>query len=178
MNSGPGGVAGIFVHDKFANDSKIPRLAGWWGQKEDIRFKMEKGFNPMPGADGWQLSNVNVLSTAVHWSALEIFSQAGMDKIRSKSMELTGYLEFLLNDTMPDGFFEIITPSDPTQRGAQLSLLFGREGKKVFDSLSKENIIVDWREPNVIRISPAPLYNSFSDVYQLGQVMRNTLERL
>lgn len=176
LNSGPGGVSGIFVNDKFGNDDTVPRLAGWWGQREDIRFKMEKGFKPMPGADGWQLSNVNVLSTAAHWASLDIFSKAGMNRIRGKSLKLTGYLEYLLKEMVPQIHYTIITPSNPEERGAQLSLLWDASGKKVFEALGKEGIIVDWREPNVIRISPAPLYNTFSEIFTTVNTMKNILK--
>jgi kynureninase len=177
LNSGPGGVSGIYVNEKHGSNNTTPRLGGWWGQNEEIRFKMKKGFQPMKGADGWQLSNVNVISTAAHWASLEIFSKAGMDKIREKSKNLTGYLEFLLKDTMPGNYFEIITPSNPEERGAQLSLLFKKNGKEVFEALTKDNMVVDWREPNVVRIAPAPLYNSFSDVFTLGISLRNILNK-
>jgi kynureninase len=139
---------------------------------------MQKGFHPMKGADGWQLSNVNVISTAAHRASLEIFSKAGINTIREKSKILTGYLEYLLNDTMSGNYFEIITPSNPEERGAQLSLLFKKNGKEVFEALTKDNMLVDWREPNVVRISPVPLYNSFTDVFALGNSLRNILGQL
>jgi kynureninase len=178
LNSGPGGVSGIYVNEKHGSNNTIPRLGGWWGQNEEIRFKMQKGFHPMKGADGWQLSNVNVISTAAHRASLEIFSKAGINTIREKSKILTGYLEYLLNDTMSGNYFEIITPSNPEERGAQLSLLFKKNGKEVFEALTKDNMLVDWREPNVVRISPVPLYNSFTDVFALGNSLRNILGQL
>jgi len=177
LNSGPGGVSGIFVHEKHGKNHSLPRLAGWWGQKEEIRFKMQKGFIPMDGADGWQLSNVNIISTAVHLASLEIFSRAGMKNIRDKSLELTSYLEFMLKDTIPFGWFEIITPSNPGFRGAQLSLLFRKNGKEIFDGITAKGISVDWREPDVIRIAPAPLYNSFSDVYEFVKCLREEIKK-
>jgi len=174
LNSGPGGVAGTFVHERHGNNLDIPRLAGWWGHNEDERFQIKKGFNPMFGADGWQLSNVNILSTASHWAALKIFDEAGIDNLRNKSIKLTGYLEFLLNE-LKKGVFEIITPKNPEERGCQLSLFFFKTGKRIFNTLAKEGVVADWREPNVIRVSPVPLYNSFSDVYRFYQILKKSL---
>lgn len=178
LNSGPGNVSGIFVHEKHANDDKIPRFAGWWGHDEKERFLMKKGFKPMPGADGWQLSNGNVISTAAHLASLEIFDAVGMKALRAKSIPLTSFLEFIIQELSGNtGLFEIITPSDPLQRGAQLSIFFHENGKSLFDHLIKHGVIGDWREPNVIRIAPAPLYNSFEDVYQFGQILSEGIKK-
>jgi len=178
LNSGPGGVSGIFVHDKHADKQELPRLAGWWGHNEEERFKMEKGFDPMPGADGWQLSNVNVLSSAAHLASLEIFEEVGMDKLVEKSNLLTNYLEFLLETLNgKNQQIEIITPSDPQERGCQLSLFLLNDGKKVFEQLTENNVFTDWREPNVMRVAPVPLYNSFSDVYQFYNIIQKTLAK-
>jgi len=176
LNSGPGNVSGIFVHERYANDSSLDRFAGWWGHDEKERFKMKKGFQPMPGADGWQLSNVNVISTASHLAALELFDEIGIEKLRKKSLKLTGYLEFLIKDIAGDsGIFEIITPSDPEQRGCQLSIFFHKDGRRLFDALAAAGVIADWREPNVIRIAPVPLYNRFEDVYQFAHLLKKNL---
>lgn len=176
MNSGPGNVSGIYVHERFAHEEDIPRFAGWWGHNEEERFLMEKGFKPMPGADGWQLSNGNVISTAAHLASLEIFDEVGLTNLRAKSIKLTGYLEFIVNELSgEDKLFEIITPSDPNQRGCQLSIFFHKNGKQLFDDLVSQGVIGDWREPNVIRIAPVPLYNSFEDVYQFGRLLKEAI---
>ena len=174
LNSGPGGVSGIFVHERHANNPTLPRFAGWWGYNESNRFKMEKGFEPMQGADGWQLSNVNVLSTAAHVASLEIFSKVGMKSLREKSLLLTGYMEYLMqqiNKAQDEELIKIITPKDPKQRGCQLSLVMKANGKAIFDKLTQDGVIADWREPDVIRVAPVPLYNSFMDVYKFFQIL-------
>ncbi len=176
LNSGPGNVSGIYVHERFAHEQDIPRFAGWWGHDEGERFLMEKGFKPMPGADGWQLSNGNVISTAAHLASLEIFDEVGLENLRAKSILLTGYLEFIVNELSGDDkIFEIITPADPEQRGCQLSIFFHKNGKQLFDYLVSQGVIGDWREPNVIRIAPVPLYNSFEDVFQFGKLLQEGL---
>ncbi len=176
LNSGPGGVAGAFVHEKHAKNFELPRLAGWWGHDEKERFKMKKGFKPMPGVDGWQLSNFPVLSGAAQLASLEIFQQAGIEKLRKKSILLTGYLEFLLNQIDPEGkYFSVITPSNPKDRGCQLSILMKRKGKSVFDKLMKAGVLADWREPDVIRVAPVPLYNTFVEVYRFTGILEKSL---
>lgn len=173
LSSGPGGPSGVFVHERHAANPNIPRLAGWWGHDEQERFLMRKGFKPMYGAEGWQLSNAQILSFAAHKASLDIFDAVGMEKIREKSLLLTGYLEFLLEETLrlaPEAF-RIITPKDPAARGSQLSLLVNDRGKALFDFLTRRGIISDWREPNVIRLSPAPLYVSFEDVWEAGHAV-------
>lgn len=175
LNSSPGGVAGMFVHERHANNPDLPRLAGWWGHDKDVRFKMEPGFKPMEGAEGWQLSNAPVLGMAAHLAALDIFDKAGMDKIFRKRDDLTAFLEFIINDISASSDrvnFEIITPKDKTKRGAQLSILAHGQGKTLFDALSNAGVVADWREPNVIRVAPAPLYNSYEDVWQFGQKLK------
>ena len=174
LNSGPGGMSGIFVHERHANNSELPRFAGWWGHNEEARFKMEKGFIPMAGADGWQLSNVNVLSSAAHLASLKMFDEVGMDALVAKSRLLTGYLEFLLN-TLDKNIVSAITPSTEKDRGCQLSIVVKKDGKKVFDELTKAGVIADWREPEVIRVAPVPLYNTFSDVYTFYTILKKTL---
>ncbi|MDU0370694.1 kynureninase [Hymenobacter endophyticus] len=173
LNSGPGGVSGVFVHERFADQPELLRLAGWWGYDEKERFKMRKGFRPMRGAAGWQLSNGAVLTMAVHEAALaEHMAAGGMPALRRKSELLTGYLEFLIQRLgLPKTTLEIITPSDPAQRGCQLSLLVHQGGRDLFEHLMAVGVIGDWREPNVIRLAPVPLYNTFEDVYHVGEVL-------
>ncbi|MBL7772795.1 MAG: kynureninase [Chitinophagaceae bacterium] len=172
LNSGPGAVAGLYVYEKHAKDKKIFRLGGWWGHDEKTRFQMKKGFKPMPTAESWQLSNAAVFNMAAHRASLDIFDEVGMHALAEKSLHLTGYAEMLLK-SLTNLKFQIITPEDSTQRGCQLSLLFKSKGKETFEALKKASIIADWREPNVIRIAPVPLYNSFEDVYTLYDVMKN-----
>lgn len=170
LNSGPGNVSGVFVHEKHGLDPSTPRFAGWWGHKEDVRFQMKRGFIPEPGAAGWQLSNANVFGMAVHRASLDIFEQAGMAALTAKTSKLTPYLRQCLNfakDNNAHIDFEIITPEEAP--GCQLSLLTDDSGKKLFDQLTRNNIICDWREPNVIRMAPVPLYNSFTDCWKVGQ---------
>ncbi|MFZ1635580.1 MAG: kynureninase [Chitinophagales bacterium] len=172
LNSGPGGTSGVFVHEKHAENDTLPRLSGWWGNDEKTRFKMQKGFFPQPGAAGWQMSNAQVLSMAAHRASLAIFDEAGMKKLTNKSLVLTAYLEYLLlNGKRKD--FKIITPSDTTQRGCQLSIVMDKDGKKTFDALTQNGIIADWREPDVIRVAPVPLYNSFKDVFQFAEIFHS-----
>lgn len=176
LNSGPGGVAGVFVHERHVKNFDLPRFAGWWGHDEAERFKMRKGFKPMPGADGWQLSNFPVLSGAAQLASLEIFQQAGMKRLRKKSLLLTGYLEFLLQRLDPSkNQFTIITPSNPDERGCQLSILMKNNGKKVFDKLTSSGITADWREPDVIRVAPVPLYNTFEEVFMFARLFGKAL---
>ena len=170
LNSGPGGVGGVFVNERHGNDPAMFRLAGWWGNSEDTRFKMQKGFTPQPGAAGWQMSNAPVFNMVAHNAALDIFDKAGIDTLRKKSIHLTGYMEYLLQQ-VTNLQFQIITPTDPERRGCQLSLLFGHNGRKVFDTLTEAGVIADWREPNVIRIAPVPLYNTYEDCYKLYELM-------
>jgi kynureninase len=177
LNSGPGGLAGAFIHQKHASDFSLPRFAGWWGNDEKIRFRMEKDFHPMKGVDGWQLSNFPILSGASQLASLAIFDRTNMRELRKKSLQLTGYLEFLLKKIQSEyPIFELITPFDPVQRGCQISILFKKRGKELFKSLTKAGIIVDWREPNVIRVAPVPLYNSFEDVFLFCSHLRKYLE--
>ena len=179
LNSGPGGVGGAFVHENHAFKPELTRFAGWWGHDEEKRFLMEKGFSPMKGVDGWQLSNATVLTQAVHRASLMIFVEAGMENLRKKSLQLTGYLEFLLHDIPGHKeMLQIITPSDPESRGCQLSLLVNRGGRTLFDRLTKGGVVVDWREPNVIRVAPVPLYNTYQDVYLFVQILADSLNKI
>ena len=178
MNSGPGGISGIFVHEKHFNKD-YNRLAGWWGYQLQNRFKMEKGFIPDFGAEGWQVSTSPILLMATHKAALTVFNEAGFERLRAKSILLTSYLEFIIqrvNDQVGEDFLKIITPKNAEERGAQLSIICKRGGKTLFDALVAQNIIGDWREPNVIRLSPIPLYNTFREIYFLGQVLLNNLK--
>lgn len=176
INSGPGGIAGVFVHEKHKNNFNLPRLAGWWGHQENVRFQMKKGFLPMEGADGWQLSNVPVLTGAAHLASLKIFQEVGMKPLRKKSVQLTSYLYFLLNEIDSKGIhFQIITPKDPQRRGCQLSILMKKNGKKIFSALVKKGIFTDWREPDVIRAAPVPLYNTFEDVYKFSNALSSLI---
>lgn len=178
LNSGPGNVSGIFVHERHAENPSLPRFAGWWGHDEAERFKMEKGFKPMFGADGWQLANSNVLALAVHQASLDIFQEVGMNALRTKSELLTGYLEFLIREISgASGVLEIITPSHVHERGCQLSLLIHKGGKAVFDEFYKNGVVGDWRNPNVIRLAPTPLYNSFLDVYRFAKILEQSLQK-
>lgn len=173
LNSSPGGVSGIFVHEKHAENSELKRFAGWWGHDKEQRFLMEDQFVPIKGAEGWQLSNAPVLGMAAHLSSLQIFKEAGMERIGSKRDLITAYLEYLILKVSKENgdFLKIITPKSIFERGSQLSLVLEKDGKKKFDLLTEQGIIADWREPNVIRIAPAPLYNSFEDCWHFAEVL-------
>ena len=178
LNSGPGSVSGIFVHNKHENNKDLPRFAGWWGHDEERRFLMEKGFVPMKGAQGWQLSNAAVFSMAPCKASMDIFDEVGLPKLIEKSRKLTNFMEFVFNDISErydNCNFEIITPKEERYRGCQLSVLMHGQGKEMFDYITKEGVIADWREPNVIRLAPVPLYNSFEDIFKLGQIIENAL---
>lgn len=177
LNSGPGNVAGIFVHEKHGRQPQLHRLQGWWGHDEKTRFAMEGPFKAMEGADGWLLSNDNVLGLAAHQASLEIFQAAGIANLRRKSELLTGYLEFLINSLVKDQAIEIITPANPGARGCQLSFLFEDGGREIFDELYQNGIIGDWRNPNVIRLAPVPLYNSFEEVYNFAKLFERILAK-
>ncbi|MBP6311598.1 MAG: kynureninase [Flavobacteriales bacterium] len=177
LNSGPGSVASVFVHERH-HGKGLPMFAGWWGHDKKDRFKMEPVFKPIPTAEAWQVSNAPVLSMAVHRVALEQFDRAGMSGLRAKSEQLTTYLAFIIGEVAKatNTKLEIITPSDPKQRGAQLSVLAHGKGKSLFDDLTEGGVIADWREPNVIRMAPVPLYNSFEDVYRFGKILTECLD--
>lgn len=172
LNSGPGGVAGCFVHERHGRNTSLLRFGGWWGNDPDTRFRMhlEPEFIPRPGADGWQLSNPPILAMAALKASMEIFDEVGMAALRAKSRRLTGYLQFLL-DRMPAGRFEVITPRDPAARGCQLSILAHREPKATFDALHTAGVVCDFRQPNVIRVAPVPLYNTYHDVWRFAQIL-------
>jgi kynureninase len=174
MNSGPGNASGCFIHEKH-HSSDLTRFAGWWAQKKEKRFLMEATFDPIIGADGWQISNLPVLSLAPYLASTEMFAEVGMDKLIAKRNKITSYLEFVLHeiDKEVDGTeFEIITPSNPEERGCQLSVFLHGQGKDLFNYLMKNGVITDWREPNVIRFAPAPFYCSYEDMYRFGQILK------
>lgn len=168
LNGGPGAVSGVFVHERHHNE-ELPRLAGWWGYREDQRFAMTPGFVPAPGADGWQVSTPNILSLSLHRASLAITAEAGLPALHLKSSLLTGFLDYLV---APFNDIQILTPRDPKQRGCQLSLLVRTDGKALFNHLTEAGIIGDWREPDCIRLAPVPLYNSFEDVWRVGEGLR------
>ncbi|MEM7371700.1 MAG: kynureninase [Bacteroidota bacterium] len=171
LNSGPGGIAGCFIHERHISRTDLPRFAGWWGHDKASRFQMGPDFRPIPTAEGWQLSNAPIFPMASLRASLEIFEEVGMLALQEKSRALTAYLEFLLKEFTFPFSFDIITPSDPNQRGCQLSLLTDEGGKAAFDRLEQSGVICDWREPNVIRLAPVPLYNSFEDVWQFAHIL-------
>ena len=178
LNSGPGGVAGAYIHERHAANTELPRFAGWWGYTKSTRFKMEKGFEAIPTAEGWQLSNAPVLSMAAHKASLDIFGEAGMERLHAKRKMLAAYLRFVLDDInrqQSDHVIEIITPEREAERGCQVSMLMLKNGRAVFDGLTREGVIADWREPNVIRVAPVPLYNRFEDIFFFGQVIQSIL---
>jgi kynureninase len=178
LNSGPGGVAGVYIHERHASNTELPRFAGWWGYTKETRFKMEKGFEAIPTAEGWQLSNAPILAMAAHKASLDIFEEAGMEKLHEKRKQLSGYLHFILNainSSQKEKVLEIITPADEKERGCQVSILMLKRGRETFDELTKQGVVADWREPDVIRVAPVPLYNSFEDVYKFGLLVNQLI---
>ncbi|MGA9855486.1 MAG: kynureninase [Gammaproteobacteria bacterium] len=173
MNAGPGAVAGCFVHARHARALELPRFAGWWGHDKATRFRMGPEFVPMPGAEGWQISNPPILALAPLLASLEIFDDVGMPKLREKSLQLSGYLEFLLDQRLPEAV-EILTPRNPTERGCQLSLRISgshSRAREIFTRLEQAGVTADWREPDVLRIAPVPLYNTYADVYRFVDIL-------
>jgi kynureninase len=169
LNGGPGCVAGCFVHERHARARDLPRFAGWWGHDEQSRFEMGPEFQAMSGAEGWQLSNPSIVSLAVLRASMAIFHEAGMGRLRAKSVSLTGYLEFLLNQLVKENApqkFSIITPVEQDRRGAQISIRIHQEGRRVCERLAHESVLGDWREPDTFRVAPVPLYNSYHDVFR------------
>lgn len=171
LNSGPGSLGGCFVHERHAHKKDLPRFAGWWGHNKETRFGMRDGFDPIPGTEGWQLSNPPILSMAAVKASLEIFAEAGMQNLRAKAVNLTGYLEFLL-DNLESERISIITPRNPEERGTQLSIAVKDADKSLFDKITEAGVIADWREPDVIRVAPVALYNSYEDVFKFVDVLR------
>jgi kynureninase len=173
MNSGPGNVSGVFIHERHHN-ANLPRFAGWYGHNKERRFLMEPQFDPVKGAEGWQISNLPILSLAPYLASVDMFNKVGMDALIQKREKITAYLEFVLKEISKEikGNFEIITPENPAERASQISVFLHGEGKELFNYLMKNGVITDWREPNVIRLAPVPLYCSYRDVYQFGQVLK------
>lgn len=174
LNSGPGSLGGIFVHNKHKKNKSLKRLTGWWGQNKSKRFKMREELDISNGAEGWQLSNPAILSMAAIKASLELFRKVGMNKLRMKSINLTGYLEYLILQ-MNNKNIDIITPKDPNQRGCQLSIKLNNSNKILHENLRLNNVITDWRDPNVIRCAPVPFYNSYQDVYNFVKILRKLL---
>lgn len=172
LNAGPGAVAGCFVHEKHGQDLSLPRLAGWWGNDPATRFRMhlQPDFVPRPGADGWQISNPPILALAPLRASLALFDEAGMDSLRAKSAALTGYLLYLL-DRLPAGRVEVVTPREPSRRGCQLSILVRDQPRPLLDALERAGVVCDFREPNVIRVAPVPLYNTFEEVWRFADLL-------
>ncbi len=174
LNSGPGSLGGCFVHQRHANNKTLNRFVGWWGHNKDTRFNMRHEFDALPGAEGWQLSNPPILSMAAIRASLDTFAEAGFENIREKSKKLTAYLEFLLDDMKNDAI-NVITPRNPEERGCQLSIQVKNADKNLHTKLTEAGVISDWREPDVIRVAPAPLYNSFEDVYRFSEKLKAVL---
>ncbi len=177
MNSGPGNASGCFIHEKHHSNMDLPRLGGWWGHNKERRFLMEPKYDPIPNAHGWQISNLPILSLAPYLASVHMFDEVGLDRLIVKRDLITAYLEFVLLDIAEQvgGDFEIITPKDPKERGSQLSVLLHGAGRAVFDYLMEAGVIVDWREPNVIRLAPVPLYTSYEDIFTFGQILKKAL---
>ena len=178
MNSGPGNASGFFVHEKHHNDKELNRFAGWYGHNKERRFKMEPDFDPVHGADGWQVSNLPILSLAPYLASVEMFAEVGMDKLIVKRNHITAYLEFVLHEIdkeLEGAEFEILTPANQEERGCQLSVYLHGQGRDLFEKLMKNGVITDWREPNVIRLAPAPFYCSFEDMYDFGQILKKLI---
>ena len=174
MNSGPGSLGGIFVHERYAHDTSLKRFAGWWSQNKETRFDMRQPLDITPGAEGWQLSNPPILSMAAIKASLELFSEVGMQALRAKSIQLTGYLEYLILK-LNNKNISIITPKDPEQRGCQLSIQVKNAHKSLHTKLTEAHVITDWRKPDVIRCAPTPFYNSFEDVYKMVEILKTIL---
>lgn len=174
LNGGPGAVAGAFVHERHANTFDLPRLAGWWGHDKETRFLMGPDFRPIAGAEGWQISNPPILQMAALRASLEIFDEAGISELRKKSEKLTAYLEFLV-DGLGDERISVITPDDPAQRGCQLSIRVKDADRSLFELVVAAGVAADWREPDVIRVAPVPLYNTFTDAYRFSQILKSCL---
>ena len=175
LNSGPGSLGGCFVHEHHANNENLNRFAGWWGHNKKTRFNMRHEFDALPGAEGWQLSNPPILSMAAIRASLDTFAEAGFENLRKKSEKLTGYLEFLL-DEMKNDAINVITPRNPGERGCQLSIQVKNADKNLHTKLTEAGVISDWREPDVIRVAPAPIYNSFEDVFHFSEKLKKVLK--
>ncbi|NND16668.1 MAG: kynureninase [Eudoraea sp.] len=176
LNAGPGGMGGAFIHERHIETRDLPRFEGWWGHNKQTRFSMRDAFDPIPTAEAWQLSNPPILAMVSVWSALQLFDEAGMEMLREKSIHLTGYLEYLVN-SLGDDDIQIITPGDPDKRGSQLSIQVKNADKELFNRISEAGVIADWREPDVIRVAPVPMYNSYEDVFQFYSILKGALQQ-
>ena len=174
LNAGPGAVGGAFIHERHANCEDLVRFAGWWGHDKATRFLMGPEFHAIPGAEGWQVSNPPILQMAALRASLEIFDEAGMSALRRKSERLTGYLELLIAEIGNDRI-SVITPTDPAERGCQLSIRVQNADKSLFEAITSKGVAADWREPDVIRVAPVPLYNTFGDVYRFAEILKSVL---
>nr|WP_297310263.1 kynureninase [uncultured Flavobacterium sp.] len=178
MNAGPGSVSGIFVHEKHHSNKELPRFGGWYGHNKERRFLMEPNYEPNAGALGWQSSCTGVLAMAPYLASVKMFEEVGMDALFEKRDKITAYLEFIIEEIAKEvgGNFELITPKNLNERGSQLSVLLHGEGKELFHYLMKEGVIVDWREPAVIRLAPVPLYSSYEEMYEFGQILKRGIQ--
>lgn len=174
LNSGPGGMGGAFVHERHHSNTNIPRLEGWWGHNKATRFKMRDSFEPIPTTEAWQLSNPPIMAMAAVWASLKIFDEVGMNRLRKKAISLTGYMEYLVK-SLGEDVINIITPADPHQRGSQLSIQVKNADKALFNTITEKGVIADWREPDVIRVAPVPMYNSYEDVYHFYNILKEAL---
>jgi len=180
LNSGPGSVGGVYIHQKHAGNKELPRFAGWWGYVKETRFQMEKGFHAIPTAEGWQLSNAPVLSMAAHKAALDIFDEAGMGELTAKTKLLSSYLIFILenvNERIEGQPIRIITSKNENERGCQVSFVIKEKGKQLFEWLTENGVSGGWREPEVIRMAPVPLYNSFEEIWQFGNMVESFFKK-
>ena len=180
LNSGPGAVGGVFIHEKHVTSTELPRFAGWWGYSKATRFNMEKGFQAIPTAEGWQLSNAPILAMAAHKAALDVFEEAGMENLHTKRKLMSNYLKFIIeeiNSRQTEKVIEVITPKNENERGCQTSMLMLKRGKEVFNELLKSGVVADWREPDVIRIAPVPLYNTYEDLWRFGNIIYSILKQ-
>jgi len=175
MNSGPGAIGGVFVHERHHHDKNIPRFTGWWGHNKETRFIMGDRFDPIPTVEAWQLSNAPIMAMAPVWASLQMFDQVGIENLRRKSISLTAYLEYLVK-SLGEKMIEIITPADPEQRGCQLSIQVKNATTDLYTRISDKGVIVDWREPDVIRVAPAPMYNSYEDVFHFYSILKSALD--
>ena len=181
LNSGPGAIAGAYIHERYHQDQSLNRFAGWWGYKKESRFLMQKGFHPVPAAEGWQLSTPSPLLYASHKAALEIFDEAGMQLLTEKAQLLSDFLVFLmkdLNGRLPKSYFTILTPEQAGKKGCQISILVSEQGKFIFDELTNNGVFADWREPDVIRVAPVPLYNTFDEVWRFVQHLERAIKKI